>query len=276
MPQVAAFRLCEEHRRWLENCLTKANVPLIEPVDKFLGRIRASINAFLCAERETPLRESHDALRKLWQLAHDPDPAIGQLRSRLRSLPPRALHYIDGRARRVIPRLFVGNSCENGLIAWADVASGDMLVRAVRVLSAEGGRPIPGRLRAKGKRSTAHLEPVIFGQARGALGAKPKGGRPVGEARHAFVMNLAMDWHFGTGDMPQSGRSDGTGFGQMVHLVFDWLQEAGAEEPCATIGAMSKRDDEAKKPDGWCWLSSGFGQRSCVPAEIVGHQEALR
>jgi hypothetical protein len=252
MPQVAAFRLCEEHRRWLENCLTKANVPLIEPVDKFLGRIRASINAFLCAERETPLRESHDALRKLWQLAHDPDPAIGQLRSRLRSLPPRALHYIDGRARRVIPRLFVGNSCENGLIAWADVASGDMLVRAVRVLSAEGGRPIPGRLRAKGKRSTAHLEPVIFGQARGALGAKPKGGRP------------------------QSGRSDGTGFGQMVHLVFDWLQEAGAEEPCATIGAMSKRDDEAKKPDGWCWLSSGFGQRSCVPAEIVGHQEALR
>jgi hypothetical protein len=81
------------------------------------------------------------------------------------------------------------------------------LFRAIRVLSAEGGRLVPGRTRASGKRSKPRLEPVILGQARGASGAEPKGGRRREDARHDLVMRLAVDWYLGTGVMPESGRS---------------------------------------------------------------------
>jgi hypothetical protein len=32
-----------------------------------------------------------------------------------------------------------------------------------------------------------------------------------------------MDWHDATGEAPRPGRSDYTGFGDLVHSVFQWL-----------------------------------------------------
>lgn len=36
-------------------------------------------------------------------------------------------------------------------------------------------------------------------------------------------MHLAMDWLRASGETPKPGRSDGTGFGDLVHSVFQWL-----------------------------------------------------
>jgi hypothetical protein len=62
-------------------------------------------------------------------------------------------------------------------------------------------------------------------------------------------MNLALDWVYVTGEIPQPGRSEGTGFGQMVHLIFDWLQEPGAERALRRHWRHVERDDRAEKPD---------------------------
>jgi hypothetical protein len=46
-------------------------------------------------------------------------------------------------------------------------------------------------------------------------------------------MHLAGDWLRATERMPEPGRSDRTGFGKLVHLVFEWvcLPEAGSQKP---------------------------------------------
>jgi hypothetical protein len=223
------FCLDDEQRNLLKDCLRTARAGLIEPFGQFVDRVEASIDAFRRADRDEIYRDAHDALRRLWQLSHDPDPGIGQLRSQVRRLSPRALRYVEDRARIVIPRLFPGDSLDTGFIGWVDRAPGQKVVHAIRVLSAQGARLVPGRRRRNAKRSAEHVEPVILGQTRGAADTKPKSGRPVAEARHMLVANLALDWLIATGSMPQAGRSDHTGFGQLVYLVFDSLHEPGAE-----------------------------------------------
>ncbi len=37
------------------------------------------------------------------------------------------------------------------------------------------------------------------------------------------MMHLAGDWSRATGQMPEAGRSDRTGFGGLVHSVFQWV-----------------------------------------------------
>jgi hypothetical protein len=65
---------------------------------------------------------------------------------------------------------------------------------------------------------------------RGADDGRPKGGRPEAHARDGLVRHLALDWYAGTGQMPNAGRSDHGGFGDLVHSVFDWLSELGAAQ----------------------------------------------
>jgi hypothetical protein len=228
MPDPEDFKLDDEHCNRVQDCLNKASLSPEEPFEKFVGRIEMSIRTFYKTEPDATLREAHDALRALWHLSHDPDPSVGQLRARLKKLPRRALRYVEDRAEQVIPRLFPGHSCDGGFLAWADTASSDMLLRSIRALSAEGGRIVPGRTRPAGRQARQRMEPVILGQARGASDDKPKGGRPRENARHNLVMHLALDWYLGTGVMPEPGRSDSTGFGELVHSVFDWLEEPGA------------------------------------------------
>lgn len=125
------------------------------------------------------------------------------------------------------PSALPEDTIDDSFIEWADSASGEKVIRAIQVLS--GARLVPGRRRPNEKRSHRHVEPVILGQAHGAVDIKPKGGRPVAEPRQMLITNLAFDWLGATGSMPQPGRSDHTGFGQLAYFVFDWLHEPGAE-----------------------------------------------
>ena len=64
----------------------------------------------------------------------------------------------------------------------------------------------------------AHLWPRVF---RGDT--YPDEGFQSSYAADELVRFLAADWADATGQAPQSGRSDTTGFGAMVHHVFAWL-----------------------------------------------------
>jgi hypothetical protein len=60
-------------------------------------------------------------------------------------------------------------------------------------------------------------------------------------------MHLAVDWHLGTGSMPEPGRGDKTGFGQMVHLLFGWLDEPGAERALRDYWRKIKERQQTEK-----------------------------
>ena len=253
------FHLDDEQRGCVCDCLKKAGLKLVGPTfDSLVRAIEASIGVFEAAEPELSDRQKRDLLRKLWVFAHADDPPIGIIRGRIQQLPKQVLDYIDYRAWNVVPRLEeqyhpeVGAQREppptplsgcrlrrqqlpvarvdreswmrrGGFREWARTAPADLLCAAVAVLTAEGAHPVPGRSRGGGKRSGARLEPRILGVVRGAQGEKPKGGRPSAGARQSLVMHLACDWSAWTDCMPETGRSDHTGFGDLVHSVFQWI-----------------------------------------------------
>jgi hypothetical protein len=43
-------------------------------------------------------------------------------------------------------------------------------------------------------------------------------------------MNLAIDWTFATDAKPSPCRSDQTAFGDLVHCVFQWLDEPAPDQ----------------------------------------------
>jgi hypothetical protein len=222
-PVAARLWLNEEQRECVRDCLRKANLPLPSAIFvSFLQDIQDSISRFVSLRPSTTFRETHNALRSVWLLAHEDDPPVGLLRARLKALPKRAIEYIERRFCRAVTQLFPGgDSADAGFLAWSKDADGIELVRALRVVTAEGGKPVAGRSRGSGKRSGLKLEPMIFGEVRGA-GAN-KGGRPSEDARQELVMNLGLDWLYRTGQIPESGRSGNTAFGELVHSVFQWL-----------------------------------------------------
>ena len=232
MPGTTGSRLDDEQRARVRDCLLTADLVLPAAAFKhFVRDIEGSILRFHVASSTTTPREAHDALRSVWRLVHHDGPSIGLIRIRVKALPKGAIEYIDRRFRRLITRLFPGDSADTGFLAWAEKADGEKLVRALRVLTAEGGK-LADRSRGGGKRSRSHLEPMIFGEVRGLGAKKCKGGRPSRDAQHELVMNLALDWTSATGNAPEHGRSDRTGFGDLVHSVFQWSlpeeQAAGA------------------------------------------------
>jgi hypothetical protein len=131
----------------------------------------------------------------------------------------------------------------NRFLSWAERAEGSDLVKALRVISADGGRRVPGRSRGDGKRSTERLEPQVLGQVRGSPGPKAEGGRPSEKTRQELVMHLATDWLQATGQSPERGRSDQTGFGELAHSIFGWLDFSKDPYEAAThpSGAFGNR-----------------------------------
>ena len=234
---MAEFRLDEEQRAGVRDCLRKANIALSTAVSERLVRdIEDSISRFRGSEPSGGRRNAHNALRAIWLLANDDDPPLGVLRARLKVLPKRAIEYIDRRFPQVIPKLFPEDPFKNGttFLAWTEKASGDHLVKALQVLSADGVQIVAGRSRGKEKRSALRVEPAIGGDARGAGAKKQKGGRPSEYARHELVINLGLDWLRATKRMPESGRSSETAFGDLVHSVFEWLEVSGDPYEAAT------------------------------------------
>lgn len=242
-PNDLAFTLEDEHRARVRDCLVKDGLrPSEDDEHQLCADIAASIGAFL-AERnaESTPRENHDALRALYVLAHEDDCPVGQLRARLGTLPKEALDYVSSRAVHLIPRLFPDETLAGGFLAWAATADREKLVEAVRVLGAEGGRLVAGRKRGPGKRSRPKLEPSIMGHVRGVGDSEAKSGRPGKAAQDKLVMHLALDWLRATGREPPRGRSDRTGFGDLVHSVFGWLGENGADQALRRYWAEVKR-----------------------------------
>ena len=241
----------------MRDCLTKDGLSLVpDRFAKLIGAIEVSIAHFLSSEPEGRFRDVHDALRELWVLAHEDDPPIGQMKAQLARLPLAAREYIGRRAPNVMRRLGIGLDGPAGeplerafkcFLQWTKTAEavrqpepqpplpkklaalvGTELVRlpplvtALRVLSYEGARIVKGRSRGACKRSRPRIEPLIMGTLRGA----DKGGhsgRPDTAGQRELVMYLAMDWSQATGSPPKPGRSDNTGFGDLVHSVFQWL-----------------------------------------------------
>ena len=73
-----------------------------------------------------------------------------------------------------------------------------------------------------------------MGVVRGELtGNVQRGGRPDNGAKIDLVMRLALSWFHATGNKPKRGRSDKTGFGGLVFLVF------------GRLGIRDETDDES-------------------------------
>jgi len=234
MPGRTGFRLNEEQHKEVRDCLTQAGVKLVEPFGDFVARVESSIDHFRAARPEGTFREAHDALRDLARLSRAVDPSPAQLRIRLKRLPSLALEDLGRRARVVMPRLFPGEALDGHLfeaperaaarfLGWAESASPNKLVKALRSLSASGGRWVAGRSRGGGKRSAVRFEPRVLGVVRGSPEPKPAGGRPSKDACQELIAHLAFDWFHGTDNTPTPGRSDASGFGKLVHAVFEWL-----------------------------------------------------
>jgi hypothetical protein len=242
---VPHFRFDDEQLALVRSLLVKADVSLVEPFGEFIARLESSINLFLAATPEGTLRQNHDALRELWRLSHRADPSPALLRVRLSLLPPGALEHLERRARRNVPRLFPGETVEGGFIGWARRAPPGKLVTALRVCSADGAAWVKGRGRGGGKRSGPRIEPQVLGVLRGAPQSKPRSGRPSGEMRQVLVRNLALDWLHGTEAEPELGRSDKTGFGDLVHSIFGWLYEPKAGTTAMIAVAIEKATEMA-------------------------------
>jgi hypothetical protein len=182
------------------------------------------------------------------------------VREEVQKLPREAIEYMARRARRVIPLLFPGTYSDAyrfdpperfaaQFLEWVEAADDGKFIKAVRVLSSEGGRVVCGRSRGGGKRSPIRLEPVIMGIARGAGTHGLRDGAPTQDALHELVMHLALDWLHATDKAPKSGRSDSSGFGDLVHSVFQWLDvsEDSSETAAYALRRYWKTRERRKK-----------------------------
>jgi hypothetical protein len=160
MPSTTEFRLDNEQRQQVRECLRKGGIRLVEPFDDFVHRIQSSCAHFRTAKPETTFRHAHNKLRDVAILSREGDPSPALLRARLKVLQPQVLEAFARRAPAVIPRLFpdeifdVHSFEAPGQLAarfldWAESASAEELVRALRSLSADGGRWIEGRSRGR-------------------------------------------------------------------------------------------------------------------------------
>jgi hypothetical protein len=198
------------------------------------------------------------AIRKLWQLASEADPPIGQIRALIKVLPEQVIRHFDYLARQEIPKFYsMGEfrrtmardhmgmpaveieALENGgFRAWAAVANDRALMWAIQTLPVGVGViNVPGRSRGMGKRSRPRIEPILMGKAQGAAGQmltsnqSHPGGRPsILYAHFSLIGKLVVAWERATSTLPSAGRSDETAFGELVHSVFQWLGMDGQAE----------------------------------------------
>jgi hypothetical protein len=163
---------------------------------------------------------------------------------------------IDDRAPIVSERLFPNEPPITRFQEWAIDADPAKLLRATQVLSANGARLVKGRSRGAGKRSDSRVEPMIMGEVRGAGARDHRGGAPTNDAAFDLVMFLAVDWLLAIGHKPRPGRSDKTGFGDLVHSVFQSLELPGEVATYALrrywshvkdAQARSKLEDSARR-----------------------------
>ena len=216
------FRLDDEQRAQVRDCLRKTGLALSSAAfDRFVRAIEDTIAGFV--KPDATIRQTHDELRALWFLAHEDDPQIGVLRARARTLSKNGIEYINRRLCRgrhtALPRLFN----RRRLSCLGRERRRNQLVRALRVLTAEGGKHVVGRSRGSGTLGTPSGA-VIFGEVRGSGPDKRKGGRPHEDGRHELVMKLGSVGSLRPARCRSPVVSSETEFGALVHSVFQWLE----------------------------------------------------
>lgn len=212
----------EDIEPFARSSLRQANYSLrTETFDIFLKNIEASISYYFeIADDDQPLRKSHNALRKLWQICHGSDPPVGVIRKRVLALSGPAKDWLlqRGSARRTE---FLGEEFSEAIFdKWVQTAKPSELVKVIKSLVSEGGMMLDGR---KDRRAKRIFEPMIMGVVRGKGDGLSKGGRPKPSAADELVMYLAIDWAIATGKEPHNGRSDSEGFSGLVHQIFDTI-----------------------------------------------------
>jgi hypothetical protein len=228
--QSISFPLDCELRSRIKDCLGKEGIRLHPEADKVFARnVKFSIDNFLKqkADSSFPHRQAHNALRKIWLLSHEDDVPIGQLRALVLSLQKPTAEYLNVRAHQFTSRLL--DTAGGDFLNWAKDADAKVLIETLRLLIGDGAKLV-SRSRGCGKRSKAKPEPVIFGQTRGDDDGVHKVGRPRHYFQDDLVMHLAIDWTNATAAKPSHGRSDHSGFGDLVHCAFQWVAEPSADQ----------------------------------------------
>jgi len=254
--------LDDEERRWVADIVNKAFKVSPDDLSRFIDRIEYSIEVFRdsSSRRRTTHRKAHDAMRELYFKVHDdrcgpvhynkcrPD----EIRSLVDALPDQAINHIDRRAKDVIPKLFPGETADQGFRQWVKTAKRKQLIAAMQVLSSEGAALVD-RSRGPGKRSRMRPEPVIMGVARGGGGSKDEGGRLRDDRLEALVRNLAIDWSLLTGKQPITGRSDISPFGDLVHSVLQWEHIEKKRVEHALRRYLASREERETPEDKEYW-----------------------
>ncbi len=241
---VIGFEFSSENRLWLCEVLGRA-LPKVgaDETERFVASVLLSITTWRhMASLDGTSRDAADALRGLWLMADGEDPPIRQIRNRVAKLPSLALANVERRARSLWPVLFGEPLPASGIVGWSKDAEASVLVSGLRAVIAFGATLKLGRQRANDRRSRAHLEPDVVMVVRG--------GRPSKDTTEWLVTMLAADWLAATGSLPQSGRSDKTPFGELVHHVFGWLELDGADAPLRRYWASVAQQSASKGPTG--------------------------
>lgn len=224
------MRFDEEQKDWIRRVVGRAGLAgTSHEFERLVTAISATMEAWE-AERagESPFREQHDALRKIWRMVDADDPPVGQIRGRIEVLPAAAQDYLLRRARTLWSKAMTRRStCD--LAGWARRAPRQRLLSRLRLTISMGGSIVTGRRRGGDKKSAGRFEPVIMGVARGSGLQAPRGGRPSAADTDRLIGYLAVDWALATGRMPEQGRSAEKPFGDLVHHVFDWLDLGAAD-----------------------------------------------
>lgn len=179
-------------------------------------RIETSIAAHLDAEKDGAPEVTKD-LARLWRLAQEDDPSVGQIRAAIEKLSKGAVGFID---RRLSAGVFLPGVTD--FRGWARSAKASDLLLATRILSSYGASWQVGRSRGSGQRSGPRLKPLSV--------AAQRGGRPSNVDKFGLIAFLATDWVFATGKEPKRGRGIAQGFGYLVHAVVGWIDELDQDD----------------------------------------------
>jgi integrase len=272
------YRLDDEQRRRVSDCTGKDGSRLLsDRFEQLIRDVEESIAHFVLSARGASPRDAHEALRRLWTLIHEGNPSDEALGKLTRALPRRATEYLNRHGLMGIDPEQV-----DALQCWEADADPETLM--TRVLAAEGAQIVEGRSRGHGRRSGRRIEPIIMGRARGTIAQTHKGGRPESAEEQDLVMFLAFDWLRATNKEPTAGRSDKSGFGDLVHSVFQWV---GLWDGSATYAlrqywpkvAKGRKAREGQEPV--CrvlspWVASGFRQRRCTRSVIFSRELSRR
>jgi hypothetical protein len=211
------MQLNDDQKLQIEDALSTAGYSLgRQQLTQFVFNIGTSINAHLDAENDGSPEVKKD-LARLWRLAQEDDPPVGQIRAAIEKLSKGAFEFID---QRLSAGVFLPGVTD--FRRWARSAEASDLVIAARTLSSYGASWQEGRSRGSGKRSGPRLKPLSV--------VAQRGGRPSNVDKLSLIAFLATDWVSATGKEPKRGRDLAQGFGYLVHAVFGWIDESDQDD----------------------------------------------